>query len=632
MPLCISNPKSEIQNPKSTPDPSFSPQSPTLFPKISQNFPPQKNRLNKTPSSLNYVALLLTLLLPACAIAATDYTPGPDSTTQPSIPHGEILKFTFDHSKIFPGTTRDYWIYIPAQYKPDKPACLFVCQDGVSFRAPTVFDNLIAKNEMPITIGVFIQPGKLKSQNEATALDRFNRSYEYDGLGDQYARFLLEEILPEVESKSASDGRAVHFSHDPNDRAIGGSSSGAIAAFTAAWERPDSFSRVFSCIGTYVGLRGGERYPILIRKTEPKPIRIFLQDGSNDNNKYGGDWWMANQTMERSFIFAGYEVNHIWGDGMHSTQQATAIFPDAMRYLWKDWPTPVKAGTSLNEMLAAILLPGEGWKPIDQPLGRADGIASNQKGEVFFNDIKDGRAFKIDLDLKVTQVGSPKLGGQAFGPDGKRYSIFRPENKIKTDDDKIFADSFTDGFTSANDLVIAHNGNMYVTDDPVKGSDQPSKVWLIKPDGQRQVVDTGLKLADGITLSPDQSLLYVNDYRSHWVYSYQIQPDGTLADKQQYYWLHQPDTADDAGPDGMCVDTDGRLYVSTRMGIQVCDQAGRPNCILPTPNGKVSSITFGGPNFDTLFATCGDKVFTRKLKIKGAPAWAEPHKPAAPRL
>ena len=141
-----------------------------------------------------------------------------------------------------------------------------------------------------------------------------------------------------------------------------------------------------------------------------------------------------------------------------------------------------------------------------------------------------------------------------------------------------------------------------------------------------------MKIANGITLSPDQSLLYVSDYHSHWVYSYVIQPDGTLGQKQQYYWLHSPDTSDDAGGDGMCVDMDGRLYVSTRMGIQVCDQAGRVNCILPTPNGKVSAVTFGGEKFDTLFATCGDKVFKRKMNVKGHPAWAEPYKPAPPKL
>jgi len=146
------------------------------------------------------------------------------------------------------------------------------------------------------------------------------------------------------------------------------------------------------------------------------------------------------------------------------------------------------------------------------------------------------------------------------------------------------------------------------------------------------VVDTGLRSADGIALSPDQTLLYVGDHQSHWAYSYQIQRDGSLDNKQRFYWLHEPDNADDSGADGMRVDREGRLYVATRMGIQVCDQTGRVQCIIPTPNNKVTSLCFGGEDFDTLFATCGDKVYRRKLKVHGAQAWDVPIKPAAPQL
>jgi gluconolactonase len=169
-------------------------------------------------------------------------------------------------------------------------------------------------------------------------------------------------VLPEVERKATADGRPVHLSHSGNDRAIAGSSSGAIAAFTAAWEHPEAFSRVISAIGTYVGLRGGEVYPTLIRKYEPKPIRVFLQDGSGDLNIYAGDWWMANQTMERALEFSGYEVNHVWGNGSHSGKQITAELPDALRWLWKDWPKPVGNGPTQNGTLNALLIPGEPWK------------------------------------------------------------------------------------------------------------------------------------------------------------------------------------------------------------------------------------------------------------------------------
>jgi gluconolactonase len=191
-------------------------------------------------------------------------------TDDASVPKGEVLKFSFADSKIFPGTFRDYWVYVPVQYAPDKPACLYVNQDGIQWQAPKVFDQLIHAKEMPVTIGVFVMHGRVRAADPNSALDRFNRSFEYDGLGDNYARFLLEELLPDVESRKTSDGRAIRLSTNATDRAIGGSSSGAICAFTAAWERPEAFSRVFSAIGTYVGLRGGDRYPTLIRKTEPR--------------------------------------------------------------------------------------------------------------------------------------------------------------------------------------------------------------------------------------------------------------------------------------------------------------------------------------------------------------------------
>ena len=194
------------------------------------------------------------------------------------------------------------------------------------------------------------------------AIDRFNRSYEYDGLGDAYVRFVNEEILPDVEKKTAADGRkAEDFDQGrrPGDRRF--KQRLATRAFTAAWETPGPSTPVargfFSAIGTYVGLPGGNVYPTLIRKYEPKPLRVFLQDGSSDLNIYGGDWWMANQEMERCWTFAGYEVNHDWGKGGHSAQHATRIFADAMRWLWKGWPNEIKAGPGLA---AASGDPGSG--------------------------------------------------------------------------------------------------------------------------------------------------------------------------------------------------------------------------------------------------------------------------------
>ncbi len=483
---------------------------------------------------------------------------------------------------------------------------------------------------MPVTIGVFVTPGKVKALSDQ-ALDRFNRSYEYDGLGDSYARFLLEELLPEVEKKTASDGRTIRLSPDGNDRCIAGSSSGAICAFTAAWERSDAFRRVYSTIGTYVGLRGGNVYPTLIRKYEPKPLRVFLQDGSNDLNIYGGDWWMANQEMERALVFAGYEVSHAWGEGGHDGKQATEVFPEAMRWLWKDWPAPVKAGGG-SQQLRDILIPGEGWKTVAEGYKFTEGPAVNAKGEVFYNDVPESKTYRVGLDGKVSLfLAETKKGdGQAFGPDGRLYAVAGGAEQILAWDAEGKSTMIADGFRG-NDLVVRHDGGIYVTNPGWNGTD-PSKIWYISPKWEKKVVDSGLKFSNGLTLSPDQSLLYVADSRSHWVYSYQVQPDGTLAHKQRFFHLHMPDMADDSGADGLRVDRDGRLYVATRLGIQVCDPPGRVNCIIPTPNGKLSNLCFGGAEFDTLFATCGDRVYSRKVKVKGAQSWQPPLKPAPPRL
>ncbi|MDB5301783.1 MAG: gluconolactonase, partial [Phycisphaerales bacterium] len=195
---------------------------------------------------MNRCALLAALLLSCVGSAFAADSPAPPA----DVPKGTVSKYTFENSKIFPGTVRDYWVYVPKQYDPAKPACVWINQDGIQFNAPAVFDQLIAAKEMPVTVGIFIMHGRVKAPSDQ-ALDRFNRSYEYDGLGDNYARFVLDELLPHVIKE-----QKLNLSTDGNDRGIGGSSSGAICAFNAAWERPDAFRRVFSSIGTYVGLRG----------------------------------------------------------------------------------------------------------------------------------------------------------------------------------------------------------------------------------------------------------------------------------------------------------------------------------------------------------------------------------------
>lgn len=580
------------------------------------------------------------LLLACCLLKATylfaqapaeNYATDPASEEHAGVPKGEVMKFSFSSSKIFPGTTRDYWVYVPAQYKPGTPACVYVNQDGLQWKANTVFDNLINSKEMPVTIGVFINPGVIKVAG-SNDVDRFNRSYEYDGLGDNYVRFLLEEILPEVETKKTSDGREIQLSKNGNDRAIGGASSGAICAFNAAWERPGEFSRVFSAIGTYVGLRGADRFKEWIRRFEPKPIRIFLQDGSNDLNIYAGDWWMTNQTMERALTFAGYEVNHTWGEGSHNGKQGGAIFPDVMRWLWKGWPEAVKKGESKNQFLSDLLIPGEDWELLGDKYSFTEGTAVNAKGETFFQDIPASKTYKVGTDgqLSTLPVDSKGASGTAFGPDGKRYTYAGKTKQVLSYDESGKVTVVADSLAGGNDIVVANNGNIYVT--APDGQINPSKIWLIKPTGEKLVVDAGIKFANGIALNPGQTQLYVTESASHWVWEYTILPDGTLANKQKWGWLLVPDNEENAWADGLRCDTAGRVYVATRIGIQVLDQLGRVNAVLPVPGRQTSNVCFGGPGLNVLYVTCWDKVFRRRLKTMGVNTWDKPVKAPVPRL
>lgn len=578
-----------------------------------------------------FVLLCLSRIQSFGQVPVEKYNIDSASAEQPGVPKGEVLKFTFTHSAIFPGTWREYWVYVPAQYRSEKPACVYVNQDGIQWNAPTVFDNLIYRNEMPVTIGVFVMPGRLLAANAETANDRFNRSFEYDGLGDDYARFILEEILPEVEKQQTSNGRAIRLSKNGNDRAIGGSSSGAVCAFTAAWERPAAFSRVFSAIGTYVGLRGADRYQTLIRKYEPKPIRIFLQDGANDLNIYAGDWWKANETMERALSFAGYELKHVWGEDGHNGNQGTSIFPDAMRWLWKDWPKPVTTGVSKNQYLSDILVPGQDWELAGEGYTFTEGTAANAKGEVFFQDIPASKTYKITVDGKLSALSldAKKASGTSFGMDGKRYTAAGGTKQIisydATEKENIVADSII-----GNDLVVAKNGNIYVTSP--NGIEKPSKIYLIRPNGVKILVDEGIKFANGIALTPDQTQLYITESASQWVWIYSINSNGTLANKQRYGWLHVPDEGGNAWSDGLKCDTAGRVYVTSRLGVQVLDQLGRVNAIIPVPGGQASNCCFGGADFNILYVSSRDKVYRRKLKVRGANPFDNPYKPKKPNL
>ncbi len=285
--------------------------------------------------SLFSFLLLGAVLIQTSFAADEDYQPGPEAQVKEGVPQGKVTQHKWS-SEIFEGTERDYWIYVPAQYDGSKPVSLMVFQDGGgfvrengSFRAPTVFDNLIHAGDIPPMIAIFINPGVVPAAKQGQQ-PRKNRSFEYDTLSDQYARFLIEEIIPEV-------AKTYKITENPDCRAICGNSSGGIAAFTVAWERPDAFRKVISHIGSFTNIRGGHVYPALIRKTDPKPLKVFLQDGANDLDNLHGNWPLANQQMALALKYANYDYKFEFGSGKHSGRHGGAIFPDTLRWIWSDW-------------------------------------------------------------------------------------------------------------------------------------------------------------------------------------------------------------------------------------------------------------------------------------------------------
>jgi len=289
---------------------------------------------------------LAFLLASGFAFAGDAYKICPEATAKDGIPEGKVTEYTFDKSEVFKGTSRKYWVYVPAQYDDKSPAAVMVFQDGVwyrdpkgQWRVPNVFDTLIHEKAMPVTIGVFVNPGEFPNKLGRDGKPQSNRSFEYDTLSGDYAKFLETELLAEV-------GKTLKLRNDANFRAIGGISSGGICAFTAAWEKPDYFSKVLSHVGSFTNIRGGDAYPGKIRKTAVKPIRAFLQDGDTDLDNEHGSWPLGNLEMAASLRYKGYDYKFAYGDGGHNGKHGAAILGDSLRWLWRDWETQLPKATS----------------------------------------------------------------------------------------------------------------------------------------------------------------------------------------------------------------------------------------------------------------------------------------------
>jgi enterochelin esterase family protein len=313
------------------------------------------------------LAIFIVTLLASSTVAQEKkaYNFGPDSMIQ-NVPQGEIIQGEILKSKTFPGTVRRYSVYVPKQYDAEKPAALMVFQDGHayenrtgSYRATTVMDNLIARGEMPVTIGVFVDPGHKKDalpEKRGWRPQPENRANEYDTLSDAYATFLLDEVLPPVLEK---------YNVDPNPErwAICGASSGGICAFTVAWQRPDKFRKVLSHIGSFVNIRHGDTYPGIIRKTPKKPIRVFLQDGSADLDNEHGNWPLANQQMAKALAFKNYDYKFVYGTEAHNGIHGGAILPDSMRWLWRGDKDAKAAPKSITPEIQTAEWAVDWWMP-----------------------------------------------------------------------------------------------------------------------------------------------------------------------------------------------------------------------------------------------------------------------------
>jgi gluconolactonase len=566
------------------------------------------------------------MFLAAVPALPEEYVLGPDSMRQPNVPQGKTTKYEWTTSKIYPGTVRDYWVYVPAQYKPDQPARTMVFQDGGSFvneagsfRTTIVLDNLIHKGELPVIIGVFINPGVVQPAGADTQ-GRFNRSYEYDAVGDRYPRFLLEEILPEV-------GKLYNLSSDPNDRAISGNSSGGNCSFNAAWSHPQGFRRVLSFIGGFTNLRGDHIYPSLVRKMETKPLRVFLQDGKDDVNVF------SNYELNLALQHAGYDSFLTVGTEGHNSKHGGAILPDALRWIWRDYTKPIaKPKDGVRHALTNTFLhPDQDWVLVSQGHKFTEGPAVDAQGNVFFSDIPNNRIHKIDLNNRVTvfKEDSGGANGLMFGPDGRLYACQNGRKRIVAYAPDGKEAVIAEGVES-NDLAINARGEIYFTDPANK------RVWFIDAGRNKRVVHEGIAVPNGIRFSPDQSFLMVTDSAGRWVWSFLIQSDGSLINGVPFHRLEIPDEVESgtlrSGADGFTVDTEGFLYVATKLGIQIADPAGRTVGILNKPqNADPSNAVFGGADLQTLYVTSGDKVFRRAIRRKGTFPWVAV-KPPKPRL
>ncbi|GEP44817.1 RICIN domain-containing protein [Brevifollis gellanilyticus] len=540
------------------------------------------------------------------------------------IKEGRIETFQFTQSKVFPGTVREVTVFIPAQYEASKPACVYVKTDGYNPREKTLLETMIATKEMPVTVGVFVRPGSLPAPMKGTA-DRRNRDFEYDAIDDNNVRFFDEKVLPFV-----AKTYKLNLSTDGNDRCISGGSSGGIAAFTAAWHRPEAFSRVYAASGSWVAFRDGHEFSTMVRKFEARPIRSYLTTATHDMENAAGDWYLEDQEMDKALKFSGYDYQFRTIEGKHVAGYAEN-WREAMAYLWKGWPERVKAGPSAPRA-QEILIPGEDWKLAAEGFKSTRGPSTNAAGEVFFADTTADKIHRIGVDEKVSLFA--EMTGNAHcvsvGADGSVYTVSEKSDKVMRYNAQGKGTLVYEGFKGHSILAMPNN-TLYLTSNtqtPPTGKLQfllgskPGTIWMMKA-GPPELVASGIRFATGMAYRPDQWLLSVAEGHSKWAYSYQINESGHLINGERFFHLHVQDWDDDAGPESLCYSIEGRQFIATKSGIQICADDGPTQVILTVPDrGRVTGVAIGGKDKDTLYAFCGNKIWKRKIQQHAMGAWS----------
>jgi enterochelin esterase-like enzyme/sugar lactone lactonase YvrE len=568
--------------------------------------------------------LALAFLLTGTVSCAQNYSLGPDSQPHDGVPKGTVTKYELAPGKFFPGTPHNYSVYVPAQYEASKPTPFMIYMDGSGSigngqRVPVVFDNLIARHELPPMIGIFIDPGVLPALNGAQS--RYERIFEYDSISGRFSDFLITELIPEVSKK-------YNLSHNPDDRGLAGVSTGAVAAFVAAWNRPDQFHRVLSFIGTYVAMKGADELPALIRKTETKPIRLYLQDGKNDHivaaepygTFYAGSWPINNQVMYEALQYAGYDVHLEIGEGGHDMRQGGAIMPDALRWLWREYPKPIVAhdppamsqpGWDPRGKVQSIVSVDKPWEPISGAYQSAVSPAGDREGNLYFSDPASHRIYKVahdgDVSMFRDHVDARAL---AVAPDGR---VIAAQSGIVAYDPSGSGEKVIAKSVSPSALAVTANGGIYYA----VAADHT--IGYIAPGGAPRTVFTAPTTLSGLALSADQAMLAVSDSLSRFSWSFQIAADGSLINGEEFYRLEMPEQGFTSGVTDVAQDTSGQVYFATERGIEVCEANGRLATLLNAPSyGSVSSLAFVG---DWLYVSSNSKVYRRPVKVRGAEAW-----------